>query len=103
MKRQVLSLVTAALLVAFGTTGCKRPERSVEAAREPSVSKDQSATITAADRDFMRKASENHMKEIDLARLAEQKSQKTDVKDFARMLQNDHKAALKNLTTIMDK
>src|SRR5262249_11714763 len=89
------------LMASFAIVGCQRMERGVEAARENST--DSSDALTTADRDFIRKAVQSNMHEIDMAQLAEQKSTDSDVKDYASMLVKDHKSALKDLNSIMDK
>ena len=49
----------------------------------------------------MMKAAQANMSEIDIARFAMQKSQNTDVKDYANMIQSDHSSALEDLTDLM--
>jgi putative membrane protein len=69
----------------------------VEAARE-----DRPATISSpAEQDFMMKASQANLSEINMSRLALQKTDNTDVRDYANMIQSDHTHALEDLTDLM--
>jgi putative membrane protein len=86
------------LLAAILTlAACNRPP-AVQAARE-----DQRATpsATPAEQDFMIKAAHANLAEIGMARIAMQKSQNSDVMDFANMIQKDHMDALEGLTDLM--
>src|SRR5437763_17065734 len=49
----------------------------------------------------MAKAAQANLSEIDMARLAAQKSDNTDVRVYANMIQSDHKRALIDLTDLM--
>ena len=77
-------LLVAAL---FGLSACNRND-SVQAAREDERSPALSAT--PAEQDFMMKAAQTHLAEIDMARIVMQKTENSDVKDFANMIQKDH-------------
>src|SRR5438874_2915680 len=94
-KRHVLSLCMLFTIALFVLNACNRG-RSVEAARE-----DRPPSVTAAEQDFMKKATEANLSEINVARLAVQKSDNTDVKDYANMIQKDHTGALEDLTDLM--
>jgi putative membrane protein len=100
MKTPILLLVAALSLAAIGPTACRRGERGVEAAGEKP---DKSNVLTTADRDFMRRASQAHIQEIDMARLSEEKATNSDVKDYAGMLISEHEKALHDLNSIMDR
>ncbi len=94
-NRQFLAL---SLIVTFGLlslASCKGG-RTVEAARE-----NRSAAVSAADQDFSKKATEANLTEIDIARVALQKSDNSDVRDYANMIQSDHTAALEDITDLM--
>jgi putative membrane protein len=90
--RRVLQVLAAALLAAVTMTACSR-ERSVEAARQRAA--------TPAEQDFMMRATEGHLAEIDMANIALQRSGNNDVRDYANMIQSDHKRALDDLTDLM--
>ena len=88
------------ILLAAGTftlAACNR-NPAVQAARE-----DQRATpsATPAEQDFMIKSAHADLAEIEMARIAMQKSQNSDVKDFANMIQKDHTNALEDLADLM--
>src|SRR5438046_4705322 len=94
ITRQVLYflLVVAALSVA----ACNRGD-NVEAAREK-----RQPTVTPAEQEFLMKAADANLSNIDVARLAMHKSQNSDVKDFANMIQSDDASALEDLTDLMN-
>ena len=94
ITRQVLYflLVVAALSVA----ACNRGD-NVEAAREK-----RQPTVTPAEQEFLMKAADANLSKIDVARLAMHKSQNSDVKDFANMIQSDDASALEDLTDLMN-
>src|SRR5438046_4345661 len=94
ITRQVLYflLVVAALSVA----ACNRGD-NVEAAREK-----RQPTVTPAEQEFLMKAADANLSNIDVARLAMHKSQNSDVKDFANMIQSDDASALEDLTNLMN-
>lgn len=58
------------------------------------------AAGSTADSTFYRTLAEGGMAEVDLARLAQQKSTDPKVKDFAEMMVNDHGAANKKLEAL---
>jgi putative membrane protein len=82
-------------LFLVGLTACSRGS-GVQAARE-----DRPPNATPAEQDFMMKATLSHLSEMDMATLAMQKSQNSDVKDFANMIQSDHSNAIEDLTDLM--
>ena len=88
----ILSLV---LMLAAGLVACNRGD-GVRAARE-----DRDDTFSPAEQDFMLKAAQANLAEIDLAQMAKQKGQNDDVKDYANMIEQDHRDALDDLMDIM--
>jgi len=94
-NRQNLALSVVLALVVFGLSACNRG-RTVEAARE-----DRPSAVSSAEQDFMKKATEANLTEIDVARIALQKSDNIDVRDYATMIQSDHTSALEDLTDLM--
>src|SRR5438874_2577995 len=90
-----LKLGLILLVATLSFNACSR-NRTVEAARG-----DQQPAATPAEQDFMMKAAQANLSEIDMARLALQKSQNPDVKDFANMIQSDHTNALEDLADLM--
>jgi putative membrane protein len=91
-----VKVLAALLLAAVSVIGCNRG-RSVEAARE-----NRPPVVSPAEQDFMMKTTEADLTEIDMARLALQKSDNKDVRDYANMIQNDHASALEDLTDLMN-
>jgi putative membrane protein len=72
----------------------------VEAAQE-AAQENRLPSVTPAEQDFMRKTTEMNLSDIDMARLALQKSQNSDVRDFANMIQSDLTTALGDLSELM--
>src|SRR5262245_13769331 len=90
-----LAIALVFVLGLCGFTACGR-ERGVEAARE-----DQPPSVTPVEQDFMMKAAAGQLAEIDMARMALNKSSNGDVKDYANMVEKDHSSALKALVDLM--
>jgi putative membrane protein len=90
-----LKLLAAVLLAAVSMTACNR-DRGVQAASD-----DRPPIVSPAEQDFLMKAAEADLTEIDMARLALQKSTDKDVRDYANMIQSDHTSALEDLTDLM--
>jgi len=93
--QQKLMIYLIVMIVGLGLTACNR-KGTVEAARE-----DRQPIGSPAEQDFMMKAAQANMAEIEIARFAMQKSQNPDVKDYANMIQSDHSSALEDLTDLM--
>ena len=92
--RQVLYFLLA--IAALSAAACNRGDY-VEAARET-----RQPTVTPAEQEFLMKAADANLSNIDVARLAMHKSQNSDVKDFANMIQSDDASALEDLTDLMN-
>ena len=88
------TIIETVLVFALTTFSACRG-RTVEAAHE-----NQSA-ITHADQNFMMKAAQLDSAEIGMARMALEKSANNDVKDYAHMINMDHKTALDDLKDLM--
>ena len=84
------------LAVTLGLNACSG-NRSVEAARDERRQR----AVTPAEQEFMIKAAQSNLAEIDMARIAKQKTQNDDVKDFANMIESDHTSALEDLADLM--
>lgn len=91
--RLALFLVFALTLSVF--TACTR-ETGVEAS-----SGDQPPAGTPAEQDFMMKAAQAHLAEVDAARVALHKSEDREVRDYANMIEADHTRALEDLADLM--
>jgi putative membrane protein len=94
-KPEILVLYLSMTLALIGVSACNRG-RDVAAARE-----DRLPAVSTADQNFMIKATQANLSEIDAARLAMQKSDNSDVRDYAHMIQSEHTNALDNLTNLM--
>src|ERR1700761_3867149 len=57
-------------------------------------------TLSTKGSEFLKEASQANQPEISMAQLAEQKSQSSDVKNLAQMIQHDHKDAEAKLQTL---
>ncbi len=94
MKRySLIGYLTIALSV-FGLAACNG-DRGVQAAPE-----DGARALSPAEQDFVMNAAKANVSEVNLARLALQKSQNDDVRDLANMMQSDHAKTLEDLTDI---
>jgi putative membrane protein len=96
-RPQILVLCLSITLALTGLSACNRG-RNVEAARE-----DRSPAVSTPDQNFMIEATQANLSEIDAARLVMQKSDNSDVRDYAHMIQSDHTNSLDNLTDLMKK
>ncbi|HEY2379538.1 MAG TPA: DUF4142 domain-containing protein [Terriglobia bacterium] len=95
MKRnRHLTLWSCVLAAVFALTGCSHS--SVEAARS-----NRPPAVSPAGQDFMMKTAQADLCDIAAARLALQKSETSDVRDYANMIQNDHTTALEDLSDLM--
>jgi putative membrane protein len=59
--------------------------------------------LSAADQAFVQKVAKGNEAEIEMAKMAEDKAQNREVKDYASMLERDHSAALDNLRDLAQK
>ena len=95
------------LAFTFGLAACQREGDNVQAAREPGTSAAKAPsnanTLTGADKDFVMKPKKATFQERVLGRMAEEKSQNSDVKDYGKMLVKDHNDALQKLVDLMNK
>ena len=99
-KNRLLTAIGGILLAVPGLAGCNR-DRVVEAATQEAAQENRPLSATPAEQDFMRKTAETNLSDIDMARLALQKSHNSDVRDFANMIQSDITAALEDLSNLM--
>jgi len=95
VTRKLSTLCLVIALSLLGLSACNR-NSGVQAARE-----DRPPDATPAEQDFMMKTTQAHLSEMDMAMLAMQKSQNADVKDYANMIQSDHRNAVEDLTDLM--
>jgi putative membrane protein len=95
MRRK--TIIECVLVFALTTFSACNRGRTVEAAREDGP------TIGRADERFIIQAAQSDSAQISMARMALEKSANSDVKDFAHMIEMDHKGALENLKDLMTK
>jgi putative membrane protein len=107
MYKRLHILVFVLIFAAFGLAGCEKNDQGVQAAREPGLPASSapaaSNTISGADREFVMQAEKDSIQERVLGRMAEEKSQNSDVKDYGKMLVKDHNDALEKLIDLMNK
>jgi putative membrane protein len=75
----------------------KENEVQVKNAHKADASK---SDLTVPERKFVEKATSDNLADIELGRLALEKSQSPEVKNYAQMLVDDHKKSLDKLKTI---
>jgi putative membrane protein len=80
------------IVVALSVNACNRGENSVDAADE---------ALTTDERDFVEQAQEIHAAEIKMGRMALEKSQNGDVRDYADIIVDDHEEGLEQLVDVM--
>jgi putative membrane protein len=91
--------------VSFGTSACQRHEddRVAASGDDNGPANRKTQAISEADRRFMLDADKANVEERALGKLAADRAQSKEVKDFGRMLADDHQDALKDLVDLMDK
>ena len=102
-KRSILGkmlLGMAVFTLSFGMTSCKdnKEKDATEMAEDQNEEKfDDTNEAKEEDSDYLVFAADTHMKEIELGKLAQQKSTNADVRQYAEMLITDHTKALEDL------
>jgi putative membrane protein len=84
-----VTLILSLCLVAFGLSGAIRAATA--------------NTLTGADRDFVLKAEKADIQERVLGRMAEEKSQNSDIKSYGKTVGRDHNQNLEKLVDLMIK
>jgi len=109
--RSLLLLFAAVTLIGI-TTSCQRSNNGVQAAREERAT-DEGATnpgntrlgdknvLSPQDREIAFKIEQANVQEIDLGRYVRDKTKNSDVKDFAKMIIDDHNEALNKLQDLL--
>jgi putative membrane protein len=99
--------VLAISLVLLGS--CQQSPQSVQAAREaPGVTNENPANtghdalLNKGDREFMRRAEDFDLQQRNLSRFILQRSQNADVRNYAKMLVDDHTKDLHNAVALME-
>lgn len=81
----------------------RRPSSSPSATDQQVTTNQQSAALNPDDRSFLETAAVGGKAEVELARLAQQKAQNEQVKQFAQRLQQDHSQANTELLSMSEK
>ena len=98
-----LSTLLAASVMAVATVACSGPENPAAEAvptETPMAGSTETAAVDAGTTDFVEKASQSNMFEIEASKLALERSKVQPVKDFAKMLVDAHTTALGELQTL---
>jgi putative membrane protein len=100
MKRTYFLTLVLAAALAGGCRGNDPERASAPAGSAPVGTSGEAADVRGADRDFVRDAAITGMAEIDLGRMALDRSRDADVKKFAQMMIDDHTKAASNLKSV---
>jgi putative membrane protein len=80
------------------------PQQSPQAKMSANASSGKAqGTLTAQDRDFMKKAADGGMKEVEMGRMGEQQGKSAEVKAFGKRMVADHSKANSELMAIAAK
>ena len=87
-RKAVVAILGATLTIA----GCTRDARSTEArSTEMPAKTELQLMVSDAERDFLRKAAQGGLTEVELGRAAEEQGQNGGVKNLGKMLISDHR------------
>src|SRR6266478_4027843 len=102
LRFPAIAILAAAVLLPV--SGCQQSNQNVQAARETTTTEDRgnNVVLNDAEKNFLKRAEEDNIKEENLVRVAVQKAQNSDVKAYAQMLVDDHTKALKDLVDLMN-
>ena len=101
MKRTYFLTLVLAAALAGGCRGKDNERASAPpAGSAPVGTSGEAAGVRGADRDFVRDAAITGMAEIELGRMALDRSRDADVKKFAQMMIDDHTKAASNLKSV---
>lgn len=104
MRLAPAGAIAAALLVsACSDQGLRLPSPLSGSAQSGSASASAYSTLTAADRAFIMEAAEGGIAEVRLAQIAQQKASNSAVREFARMMIEQHTQANRELMAIADR
>lgn len=92
------SCIVAIAATALLGVACERKPADETAYRTPSATAEPAPT--AAERDFMQQAAKGNESEVEMAKLAQDKSPNTDVRALADQLEDDHSDVLEELRRI---
>jgi len=96
MKKSILCLLSAAILLACNNAAddtVEKADSTNKANADSGTNKPNSVATDEKSSEFLVRAANSGMAEVQLAKIAQQKASLTDVKSFAAMLEKDHSAA----------
>ena len=99
MTKRFLSLVAAGIL-AFGMGAYAQDQGSSGSMSNSAQGK--SSSVPAKDMQFLKKAAQGGMAEVQLGELAQQKAESNDVKQFGKMMADDHGKANDQLKSVAE-
>ncbi len=108
LKRMLLSLAVSGLMVVPGAVLAQSNSSQSQANKNPWTPPNQSATsnqnasskLTAREQQFMKKAAQDDIAEVELGKVAQQKASASDVKQFAQDMVNQHQQNLDKLKSV---
>jgi putative membrane protein len=113
-NQKILATGVFVFAFAFTSVSCQRNPQNVQAAREDTVpgatnqnpsraaNSGKDALLSQADQTFMKNAEDGSIRERNLARVAMQRTQNSDVRDYAKMVADDHTKDLHNIVNLME-
>lgn len=99
--RTLMRAGLVAILLSLLSVGCQRSNEGVQAAREDKSKSDRTTTLTNAEKQFIKDAVGDGIKERSMGRVVVAKTTNADVKDYAKMVVKDHSQALNDLVDLM--
>jgi len=96
------TILVASTLFGASCSNSQKPEEVQDIADEHGQAK-VDTTNTTKDAQFLVKAAEINLEEIQLGKLAQQNSTRTDVKELGKMMEEEHTKCLNGLTVLANK
>jgi Predicted outer membrane protein len=87
----------------IGCTGASRERAADQAPNSAGYADRSTSSVSAADQEFAKKAAQGGMAEVELGRLAQRQGTSAHVKDFGKMLVEDHTKANNDLKDVAAK
>jgi putative membrane protein len=102
MRKTMAAIIAACVCSAVGIVRAdnKQIEESSGAERHGEHSWNKQSKTAMSDQEFIREAVKGNQAEVQEAKLAQQKAQDQQIKEFARKIEEDHQQALDKLKTI---
>ncbi len=108
LNRMLLSLAVCGLMVLPGAALAQSKSGQSDSSKNPWTPPNQSATsnqnasskLTSGEQQFMKKAAQDDLAEVELGKLAQQKASASEVKQFAQEMSNQHQQNLDKLKDV---